>query len=57
MNDESAAPERRIVVLGVGNLLWADEGFGVRCVEALDAGWDLPPDVGLMDGGRKRKIK
>jgi hydrogenase maturation protease len=51
MNDQSAAPERRIVVLGVGNLLWADEGFGVRCVEALDAGWDLPPDVGLMDGG------
>jgi hydrogenase maturation protease len=39
------------VVLGVGNLLWADEGFGVRCVEALDAGWELPPDVEVMDGG------
>jgi len=51
MTDVSAAPERRIVVLGVGNLLWADEGFGVRCVEALGEGWDLPPDVGLMDGG------
>ena len=51
MTDAAAAPDRRIVVLGVGNLLWADEGFGVRCVEALDAGWDLPPDVGLMDGG------
>ncbi len=24
-----------IVVLGIGNLLWADEGFGVRCVEVL----------------------
>ena len=23
------------LVLGVGNLLWADEGFGVRCVEAF----------------------
>ena len=51
MTDAPAAPERRIVVLGVGNLLWADEGFGVRCVEALGEGWDLPPDVGLMDGG------
>ena len=26
---------RNIVVLGIGNVLWADEGFGVRCVEAL----------------------
>jgi len=39
------------VVLGVGNLLWADEGFGVRCVEELGAGWDLPPEVAVMDGG------
>ena len=30
------------MVLGVGNLLWADEGFGVRCVEALGDGWDFP---------------
>jgi hydrogenase maturation protease len=51
MNEESRAPERRIVVLGVGNLLWADEGFGVRCVEALGEGFDLPADVALMDGG------
>jgi hydrogenase maturation protease len=51
MNEESLAPTRRIVVLGVGNLLWADEGFGVRCVEALGAGWDLPPDVEILDGG------
>ena len=27
------------LVLGIGNLLWADEGFGVRAVEALHAGW------------------
>jgi len=39
------------VVLGVGNLLWADEGFGVRCVEALSDAWDLPDDVRVMDGG------
>ena len=41
----------RIVVMGVGNLLWADEGFGVRCAEALDAQWVLPPHVGIVDGG------
>jgi hydrogenase maturation protease len=51
MNDDTLLPSRRIVVLGVGNLLWADEGFGVRCVEALGNGWELPPDVEVMDGG------
>ena len=51
MNDERLAPQQRIVVLGVGNLLWADEGFGVRCVEALAEGWELPPEVAVMDGG------
>ena len=50
-NDDSPAPQRRIVVLGVGNLLWADEGFGVRCVEALGEGFELPDDVVIMDGG------
>ncbi|PKO35287.1 MAG: HyaD/HybD family hydrogenase maturation endopeptidase [Betaproteobacteria bacterium HGW-Betaproteobacteria-7] len=43
--------EKRILVLGIGNILWADEGFGVRCVEALHAGWSFPENVTLMDGG------
>jgi hydrogenase maturation protease len=47
----SESPGRRIKVLGVGNLLWADEGFGVRCIEALAEAWDFPPDVDLLDGG------
>ena len=42
---------RRIVALGVGNLLWADEGFGVRCVEALGNGWDFAPEIEVLDGG------
>ena len=40
-----------VLVLGIGNLLWADEGFGVRCVEKLAAEWVLPDTVKLMDGG------
>src|SRR5512135_2692994 len=51
MNQDSPGSGRRIVVLGVGNLLWADEGFGVRCVEALGEAWDVPEDVAVMDGG------
>lgn len=39
------------LVLGIGNVLWADEGFGVRCVEFLDARHELPPNVRVMDGG------
>jgi len=39
------------LILGIGNLLWADEGFGVRCVEALNRGFVFDDDVRLMDGG------
>lgn len=39
------------LVLGIGNLLWADEGFGVRAVAALNEGWRFPDSVTLMDGG------
>lgn len=42
---------QRIVVLGIGNLLWADEGFGVRCIEALQARWSFAEHVRLVDGG------
>lgn len=40
-----------ILVLGIGNLLWADEGFGVRCVEALAEQWHFSEDVLVLDGG------
>ncbi|MDP2824263.1 MAG: HyaD/HybD family hydrogenase maturation endopeptidase [Sulfuritalea sp.] len=40
-----------VLVLGIGNLLWADEGFGVRCVERLAAEWVVPQGVTAMDGG------
>jgi len=40
-----------IVVLGIGNLLWADEGFGVRCIEALQQRYEFAPQVQLVDGG------
>jgi len=39
------------LILGIGNILWADEGFGVRCVEALNARFDFDDNVRLMDGG------
>ena len=40
-----------LLILGIGNILWADEGFGVRCVETLNALYEFGDDVTLMDGG------
>ncbi|MBT3072056.1 HyaD/HybD family hydrogenase maturation endopeptidase [Rhodomicrobium sp. Az07] len=40
-----------VLVLGIGNLLWADEGFGVRAVEALNRDYAFPDNVRLLDGG------
>jgi len=40
-----------VLVLGIGNLLWADEGFGVRCAEVLARQYELPATVRVMDGG------
>ncbi|GAB6050474.1 HyaD/HybD family hydrogenase maturation endopeptidase [Hydrogenophilus islandicus] len=39
------------LLLGIGNVLWADEGFGVRCIEHLLTRWMLPERVQAMDGG------
>ena len=40
-----------VLVLGIGNLLWADEGFGVRAVQALHSEWSFHKRVSLLDGG------
>ena len=42
---------REVLVIGIGNVLWADEGFGVRAVEALHDAFAFPDGVVLMDGG------
>lgn len=41
----------KITVLGVGNILMQDEGFGVRVVERLLAGYSFPGNVEVLDGG------
>ena len=42
---------QKILVLGVGNILFTDEGVGVRAVEALAEGYEFSGNVELMDGG------
>lgn len=43
--------EPNVLILGIGNLLWADEGFGVRAVEEFHRKFATPENVTLMDGG------
>ena len=38
-------------VLGVGNIILSDEGFGVRVVEYLQKNFTFPDNVALIDGG------
>jgi hydrogenase maturation protease len=39
------------LILGIGNVLYADEGFGVRCVENFNARFVFPDTIRVMDGG------
>lgn len=41
----------RVLVLGIGNILWADEGFGVRAVEEFHRRYRVPEHVTVLDGG------
>jgi len=41
----------RVVVLGIGNIILSDEGVGVRAAEALEATYELPDYVEVIDGG------
>jgi hydrogenase maturation protease len=50
-DEPAGAVPTLVLVLGIGNLLWADEGFGVRAVEALHQRYQLPENVTLLDGG------
>jgi hydrogenase maturation protease len=43
--------KQKIGILGVGNLLLADEGFGVHCIRQLEESFVFPPNIELLDGG------
>lgn len=55
MNASNISPpspgSRRIVVMGVGNILFTDEGLGIHAVETLRRQYAFPPHVSLVDGG------
>lgn len=51
MSGVTAKRPLRVLVLGIGNLLWADEGFGVRAAAAFQQRYHTPDTVRVMDGG------
>ncbi|TPQ51023.1 HyaD/HybD family hydrogenase maturation endopeptidase, partial [Prosthecomicrobium hirschii] len=48
---DAQSPAARVLVLGIGNILWADEGFGVRTVEAFHRRFETGAEVTILDGG------
>ena len=48
MSDFDTPP---VTILGVGNVILKDEGFGVRVVEYLDKNYEFAENVQLIDGG------
>lgn len=54
--EESSGPatggdRRRVGVIGLGGVLMGDDAAGPWTVCRLEAGWELPPEVELLDGG------
>jgi hydrogenase maturation protease len=41
----------RAAVLGMGNVLMGDDGFGPYVARVLESEWELPPDVVVQDLG------
>ena len=50
MSQSTEHPER-IRILGLGNVLLSDDGFGPYVIELLRAGWEAPESVELLDAG------
>ncbi len=52
-NSELRTPNYRghILILGIGNILFSDEGFGVRVIEKLMDLYEFSENVSVVDGG------
>lgn len=46
----------RILLLGVGNILYSDEGVGVHAANHLEANYSFSDNVTLMEGGTMGKL-
>lgn len=49
----NAVERSRALVLGIGNVLWADEGFGIRAVEHFFNLFEPHDAIEVVDGGTR----
>lgn len=42
---------KKIVVVGVGNILFMDEGIGIYAAQYLEKNFDCPQNIEIIDGG------
>lgn len=40
-----------VIIIGLGNILYGDEGYGVRLAQNIYSRWDFPEHVEIVDGG------
>lgn len=45
------ATNRQVMIIGVGCILYSDEGFGVRVIEEIQRRYQFPDNVSIVDGG------
>jgi len=41
----------KTILIGLGNILMGDEGIGVHAVKAMEARFEIPPELEVVDGG------
>ncbi len=44
-------PSPAIMILGIGNILFSDEGFGIRVIEKIQEIYEFEDNVQVIDGG------
>ena len=48
---EMDSDNKTVMIIGVGCILYTDEGFGVRVIQELQKCYSFPDNVSLVDGG------
>ncbi len=51
MDEVSRGLDENIIVLGAGNILYSDDGAGIRVIECLNRDYEFSDNVIIVDGG------
>jgi len=47
----NSVKSQQVMIMGVGCILFADEGFGIRVIEEIKKFYTFPENVSIVDGG------